>query len=178
MILVSRGLLVSSVGILREVQAWLDRPSEIARQWFQAQCPMPSGPISTRKQLPRQIGFVLRDKGVMAGFADSTQQQLLRLFDEGQYRAVLKRAQSLTYVLGGPFRPDCCRSTVQLGEFAKAAQLLEPHQAALDADGSFYLCMERLVGGWVNLTTAKDLLSRALALEPKSPQIRNNLPAY
>ena len=58
--------------------------------------------------------------------------------------------------------------------FAKAAQLLEQHQAAFDSDASFlslYGVTCRRLG---QLTTAKDLLSRALKLDPKSPQIRNN----
>ena len=112
----------------------------------------------------------------MAGFAESTQQQLLRLFDEGQYRDVLKRAKSLNLRLGQePLQAQIVAGALfQLGEFAKAAQLLEPHQAALDADGSFLSLYGATCRRLGQLTTAKDLLSRALALEPKSPQIRNN----
>ncbi|MCP9941958.1 tetratricopeptide repeat protein [Cyanobium sp. ATX 6E8] len=112
----------------------------------------------------------------MAGFADPPQHQLLGLFQAGQYREVLQRAQALNLRLEqDPIAAQIVAGALfQLGEFAKAARLLEPHQAALGADGSYLSLYGATCRRLGQLNSAKDLLSRALALDPQAPQIRNN----
>ena len=111
----------------------------------------------------------------MAGFADSHQLQLLRLYEDGQYRDVLKRAKSLNLRLDQePLAAQIVSGALfQLGEFSKAAQLLEQHVAALDSDASFLSLYGATCRRLGQLTNAKALFSRALNLDPKSPQIRN-----
>ena len=113
---------------------------------------------------------------LMAGFADSHQLQLLRLYEDGKYRDVLKRAKSLNLRLDQePLAAQIVSGALfQLGEFSKAAQLLEQHVAALDSDASFLSLYGATCRRLGQLTNAKDLFSRALSLDPKSPQIRNN----
>ena len=113
---------------------------------------------------------------LMAGFAESPQHQLLRLYEEGNFRDVLKRAKALNLRLGQePVAAQIVSGALfQLGEFAKAAELLEQHQAALDGDPSFLSLYGATCRRLGLLSTAKDLFSRALSLDPKSPQTRNN----
>ena len=112
----------------------------------------------------------------MAGFADSPQHQLVRLFEAGHFHDVLKRAKSLNLRLSQEptAAPIVAGALFQLGEFAKAAELLKQHQAAFDADASFLSLYGATCRRLGQLTTAKDLFSRALSIDPKSPQIRNN----
>ena len=62
---------------------------------------------------------------LMAGFAESPQHQLLRLYEEGNFRDVLKRAKALNLRLGQePVAAQIVSGALfQLGEFAKAASL-------------------------------------------------------
>ena len=105
----------------------------------------------------------------MAGFAEPPQHQLLRLFQAGQFRDVLQRAKALNLRLDqDPLAAQIVAGALfQLGEFPKAAQLLEQHQAALGADGSYLSLYGATCRRLGQLSTAKELLSRALALDPQ-----------
>ena len=111
----------------------------------------------------------------MAGFADSHQLQLLRLYEDGQYRVSKAGEVFEPSSRSGAFScPDRFWSTISAWRFSKAAQLLEQHVAALDSDASFLSLYGATCRRLGQLTNAKDLFSRALSLDPKSPQIRNN----
>ena len=113
---------------------------------------------------------------MMAGFADSTETKLLGLYERGQFRDVLKQVKALNLRLSRePVAAQIVAGALfQLGEFAKAAELLEQHESVLDGDGSFLSLYGATCRRLGQLTQAKDLFSRALTLDPKSPQIRNN----
>ena len=115
----------------------------------------------------------------MVGFGysdDLPQQQLVDLFEAGQYRKVLQHVQSMNLRLDqDPLAAQIVAGALfQLGEFTKAAELLEPLEAVLNNDGFFLSLYGATCRRLGKLVAAKRLLGRALELEPKAPQIRNN----
>lgn len=102
--------------------------------------------------------------------------QLLLLFNNEQYRDLLNLVDSHNLSLDSdPLAAQVAAAGhFQLGNFSTAANILQPHQAALATDSSYlslYGATCRRLGQFMK---SKELLLNALKLEPKSSAIRNN----
>ena len=104
------------------------------------------------------------------------EQELFGLYQQGRHHEVVARAQALD--VSSEAQPLAAQllaaSLFQLGEYGRAASLLEGLEAALGHDRdylSLYGATCRRLG---LLQKAEQLLARAIQLDPSAPQIRNN----
>lgn len=102
--------------------------------------------------------------------------QLLDLFNSQQYRALLSLVDSNNLSLDSdPLAAQVAAAAhFQLGDFTYAAYLLQPHQGVLGTDSSYLSLYGATCRRLGHLVKSKDLLSRALQIEPHSSAVRNN----
>ena len=102
--------------------------------------------------------------------------QLLPMFNDGQYRAILRFATENDSVI----REDPLSAQViaaahfQLGNYSDANEILCLHEASLGSDTSYLSLFGATCRRLGNLSKARDLLKAALTLQPESLTVRNN----
>jgi Flp pilus assembly protein TadD len=109
-------------------------------------------------------------------FAATPEQQLLALFQAGRHHEVVAQSQAMAVAPeSNPLAANVLAAALfQLGEYGRAATLLEALEAPLGQDRdylSLYGATCRRLG---LLQRAEALLSRALQLDPQSREVRNN----
>lgn len=108
--------------------------------------------------------------------ASTPEQELFALYQLGRHHEVVARAQALDVSSEGqPLAAQLLAASLfQLGEYSRAASLLEALEAPLGNDRdylSLYGATCRRLG---LLQKAEQLLARAMQLDPTAPQVRNN----
>jgi Flp pilus assembly protein TadD len=104
------------------------------------------------------------------------EQELFELYQLGRHHEVVARSQALAIsAQGQPLAAQLLAASLfQLGEYSRAASLLEDLEAPLGQDRdylSLYGATCRRLG---LLQKAEQLLAKALQLDPTAPQVRNN----
>lgn len=102
--------------------------------------------------------------------------QLLDMYHNGRYEEILTAMeQDEVRIQQDPLGSQVIASAYfQLGKFEQAAQILQNHISSLGQDVSFLSLYGAVLRRLGRLTHARELLGRALNLEPKSTPVRNN----
>lgn len=102
--------------------------------------------------------------------------QLVSMFQDGQYRAILTFAKdNQSFIREDPLSAQVIAAAhFQLGNISDANEILSIHQASLGSDPSYLSLYGATCRRLGNLALARDLFKAALTLDPESLPVRNN----